>query len=1593
MKAHPMTRKYGLHKYLQFGLAGLLGWLIVSIFTTKTQAQQSNIIPDNTLGAESSQVSNFQGRPIEVITGGSIHQINLFHSFKEFNVSAGRGAYFFVPNGDIQNILARVTGANRSEILGTLGTYQILNGNIAGSNANLFLINPNGIIFGRNASLDVQGSFVGTTANGVQFGNQGNFSATNPEPAPLLTINPSALLFSQQQSRAITANQSRLSVAPGKNLALIGGNISLNGITLQASGGQLELAAVAGKGTVGINADSSLSLPDNLARANINISNSLINVAANNAGSITINAGNLDISRSTVQAGIYDGLGTANSQAGDITINTTGKLQIYPQSFIRNWVGSNAIGKGGNIRINTDSMSFTNNNSGYISASTLGKGDAGSVVVKANNDIALNGSRIFSIVETGAEGNAGNIDITTRNLSLTSGAWLTASTLGEGNAGDVIINASDRISVDGANSSLRPSSIRSIIVEDAVGKGGNIRINTGSLFITNGGEIDTSVFGRGDAGDIIINASDRVSIDGVNSQLRPSAILNTIEENAVGKGGDIQITTGSLSITNSAKLDTSVFGTGVGGNIIIDARNTVSVDGGVRGAETGSSIFSTLEETGIGSAGSISIKTGSLSLTNGGEVQSLTRGQGNAGNIIVDARDSVTIDGFGIQEEIDQGSLKLFIIFPSGIFSGVEEEAKGNAGNILIRAGNQVLLKPDGFIASDVSPTAKGNGGNIDITTNSLLLDNADIRTATFGQGNAGNITIKAGDRISLDKDAEIFSGVAKKANGNGGNISLTTDSLFLDNDARLSANTNSQGNAGNITIKAGDRISLDNDSAIGSLVNNQGIGRGGDIRISTGSLSIAGAAQLDTSTLGEGDAGDVIIDARDSVLFTGFKGNFSSGILSTAERQGKGNGGDISISADSVVVADGASLSTITRKKGNAGNITIQARDQVSLVNEGEIETITYAQGNAGNISVNAVNQVNLDKTSVISSAVERNAKGNGGTINIEAESLSMTNGSHLLTNTSGQGNAGDVTINTRGDVSLSELGFQEGTPISTGISSSVDSTGIGDAGDIHINARNLFMRDNTTLQAITLGQGNSGNIFINASDRVSLDSSATIANIVGSVLNPGKFGDGKGGTIRIDTGTLSMLNGSQLQASTFGRGDAGDIIINARESVLASGFGQFEDFGLTAVFSIVAENSRGNGGNIRVNTGSLFVEDGARFSVSTSGLGRAGNISINARDAVVVDGINRVGFASRLSTATEDDASGRGGTITVNTNSFRVSNGGFLDARTTSAFRGGDVTINANNFAAIQGGRIITTATNQGQAGNITLNADSINISGRNQRNASGLFANTTSTASGRGGNIQINARQLNVSDRAQVSVNSQGSGVAGNIDINANTVKLSDRASIIAETASQDGGSINITAQDLLLMRQGSQISTTAGLAKSGGNGGNININAKFIVAVPKENSDISANAFLGSGGNIEINSQGIFGIEARPKPTEKSDITASSELGLSGVININSPDNSSIINSFAPLFPTIDTNALIADSCIVRGDKRQENSFFITGSGALNPNRPGVMVSHYTTGEVRGVEPSRPWKKGDPIIEATGLYRLNDGRLLLSRECSS
>ncbi|MEH2165522.1 MAG: S-layer family protein [Nostoc sp.] len=1237
MKVRLMTRKYGLHKCLQFGLAGSLGCLVFSIFTSKTLAQQSNIIPDNTLGAESSQViDNFQRLPIEVITGGTTRQINLFHSFQEFNISEGRGAYFFSPSADIQNILARVTGSNRSEILGTLGTF----GN---SSPNIFLINPNGIVFGQNASLDVQGSFIGTTANGVQFGNQGVFSATNPQTAPLLTINPSVLLFNQIQANGGIINQSQapagvnpidepvtgLRVADGKSLLLVGGNINIDSGGIHAYGGNIELAGLAAPGNVGLNiADDNLGLviPENVERADVSLSNGAeVNVRGADGGNITIQARNVNLAeQSKLRAGIDIGLGTPNSKGGDIIINATGETKLIDGSFIAN------------------------------------------------------------VVQERAFGNAGDINIATGTLTLRNDGKINTSLFGQGNAGNVNINAQGAVTITGQKDDLA-SGIGSAVLTGATGNSGNINITSNSFTLSNNAFLNTGISGQGNGGNISIQTSDAV-------ELTRGFIFSSIGTGGVGKGGEINITAGSLSLTDSSQIQSQVEGAddqlpggqGNAGNININVQGDISFWNSRPGETNG--IISQVGEGARGNGANVTINTDSLEINDGSEIQGSTRGKGNSGNIIINARNHISLDG--------------------------------RSGDVFSR------------IINDVQPTAEGNAGNIQITTGTLKATNgAFISSSTFSKGNAGNISINALDNIAFDSKSNASSDVYNQGIGDGGNIYLKTGSLSLTNGGGISTNVLGQGNAGKINVEASDYVKLDNldSDAFSGLQSNLeigGVGKAGNIQVTTGSLFVANGARISSYTAGYGNAGNITINAHDNVTFSGFggRGNFDSQVLSDGASNAIGNGGDIRITASNLLLKDGGQLNAQNSGQGNGGNIFLDVGNTITL------------DGIGGNSLTNTVNT--------------EASNGNAGNIQIETGSLSLTNG---------------------GRISSSHGG----------------------------------------------GKGNGGNITINARD-----------------------------TVRID---------GVVKGVTFSSGEI-DISSGLFSSLLSG---------------------EGKGGDIEITTESFSVTNGASISALTGGQGNGGNITINAHDTVTFDG-GKNGLVTSLNTAGTGSSTGNAGNISINTKELFLKNLGILGAFT-----------------------------------------------------------------SGQG-----------------------------------------------------NGGNINLTASDRLILRHGSQISTTAGTAQSGGDGGNIDINSRFIIAIPQENSDITANAFTGTGGNIQINSQGIFGIESRTKPTEKSDITASSEQGVSGVININAPDTSSIQNSFTELPPVIDANALIANSCISRGTKRQENSFTITGSGALTTNRPGVSVSNYTTGEVRGVETtSSPWKKGDPIIEPTGLYRLNNGQLLLSRECSN
>lgn len=1078
----------------------------------------ADVVPDNSLLENSRVIRQDNTLRIE---GGTQRGNNLFHSFQEFSVPTGEIADF--RNADsIANIFARITGSSRSEIDGTIR---------ASGTANLFFLNPNGILFGRNASLDIGGSFLATTANSFAFGEGLEFSATNPQAVPLLAISvPLGLQYGANSPGAITS-QASLAVDAGHSLALLGGQVMLDNSRLTAPGGQVELGSALETGSVGLRSDGNLlglNFPNTLPRSDIFLINgSVVNVMSNNGGGIEINARNLNVSgNSLIQAGIALGQGSIGSQSGVISLDATDAIHLVEASRIENEVNASAIGNSGNIIVDAGSLSLANG--AQILSRTRGQGNAGDIAVQVRGNTLLSGissdgrfpSGISSRAVEQSIGNSGDIRVSTRNLIIENGAFLNANIDGIGNAGTIAINAYDNVSIAGRNGRFY-SGVFNEVGTNAQGNGGDIRITTGSISVTDSAALEASLIGRGSASDIVINARDRVLFNA-------GGAYSEIEPRAVGTGGDIWISTNSLLLSDNSRLEAGNQGQGSVGNISINARGSASFDN--------SFAFNTVETGAVGNGGDININAVSLSLTNGAALLSRTFGRGDAGNVIISARDRVSFNA-------------------SSIFSNVEQ-------------------------------AAVGNGGNIRISADSLsLTDGAQLFATTAGQGNAGSVSINARNQVSLNF-GDIFSDIEETAVGNGGNVSITAGSLALTDGAQIITTAAGRGDAGSVTINTRNRVLLmgtsrngEFGSGIFSDIEETAVGDGGDIRITTNSFLLSNGANLLSSTAGQGNAGNINIQADNSVFLRGGNEDFYTNISSAVDETGRGRAGDITITTDSLSIVNGARLLTSTSGQGQAGDIIINARDQFSLDGTDTDGVISLA-----------------------SSRVNETGRGQAGNIHITTGSFSLSNQAQLQSLTFGKGDAGDVIINAHDAISIDGTA---NTIFRSSIFSSVENTGRGQAGNIRISTDSLALTNGANLTTRSLGQGNAGNIDIRANS-VYLDRSRISAETTSR----------NGGNITLrEVARLLMRNGSLISteagtAQRGGGGNGGDIAIGNGLIVAAP----LENN------DIQANAFDGRGGNIEITTQGIFgtqfreAQTPASDITASSRFGVSGTVQIDS-------------------------------------------------------------------------------------------------------------------------------------------------------------------------------------------------------------------------------------------------------------------------------------------------------------------------------------------------------------------------------------------
>jgi filamentous hemagglutinin family protein len=752
VKQHPNRISNLTDQPKELGKAGvcnlLLAPLLLGIAVNTAPPASAQIIPDKTLPTNSTVPI---GCTVCTITGGTVRQGNWFHSFSQFSLPTGGVAFFNNVDPGIRNIITRVTGGSISRIDGTLS---------ANGTANLFLINPNGIVFGPNAQLNIGGSFVASTANSLRFSDGSEFSAVNPSASPLLTVNvplglqygsnPGAIVVQGPGNNLLvnafpfqivqTYRPPGLQVAPGQTLALLGGDVLLQGGNLTAPDGHIELGSVNG-GFVSLNSTSP-GWTFNYASAN-NFGNILLSQAAsadasgNSGGTIRVQAKQLRLTEGSSLLSLTNGSGNG----GGLIINTTDSVVVsgeftdpvygplFPSSLLSEGnLGS--TGRSGNISITTGSLTIANG--AQVSVSPFGSGAGGDLRVQAQS-IMVTGMGGFGASSLSSDalnpdsGNAGNLTLTTGQLSILDGGLISASTYGSGSAGKIAILAQtvqlDGVSTDGSS----PSSIQAQ-VREGTGQGGTIVINTNALKLSSGGQIATSTFDAGNAGDLNVTAQ-TIVVTGGNDNF-PSGLFSKVNSGATGNGGNVQINAGNFQISGGAQITADTLGDGNAGNLTIQTQ--------------------TLELSGFTAQGRSGLFAGAI------------RGSGAGGDLNVTAEQLIVRDGSTI-------SVSNFPSRNSSTPPGQEP-----VGNLQINAR---LLKLDNG-ATLTAASAGGDRGNITINSDLILLRRgSDISTNALGQATGGNIRINTNFLITAATENSDIT--ANAVSNFGGRVFINATGIY----------------------------------------------------------------------------------------------------------------------------------------------------------------------------------------------------------------------------------------------------------------------------------------------------------------------------------------------------------------------------------------------------------------------------------------------------------------------------------------------------------------------------------------------------------------------------------------------------------------------------------------------------------------------------------------------------------------------------------------------------------------------------------------------------------------------------------------------
>ncbi|MEQ8999072.1 MAG: filamentous hemagglutinin N-terminal domain-containing protein [Coleofasciculus sp. B1-GNL1-01] len=1253
-----------------------IAWLL-SHWTTPTVAQ---VIPDSTLGVEGSVVTPdviIQGFSADQIDGGAIRGTNLFHSFSEFNVGAGQRVYFANPTG-IDNILSRVTGTDMSDILGTLG----VNGG-----ANLFLINPNGIVFGKNAQLDVQGAFVASTAQEWVFENGTAFSATNPQAPPLLTINLTPGLQYGSNYQGAIASSGRLAV---------GGDLILAGRTLD-----LENQVQAG-GNLTLLATDTLKVRDSVASPFIASAMGQLLVQGNQTVDI--------FALNHPDSGLFSG--------GDMVLRSSNTVSADAHFW-----------SGGNFQIEQLDSSLGNLSSPYDPV-IRARGDVSfnsytgpSLHILAGGSVTISGDVAIEGVEANADAINGDIIVLSDGTEITINGSIRPTL--DIRAGTTDFGTPNAAPLDNFNPFGDFDPAPTI---DAVGTGtsADIRIDgfidiqaaDGLLLLTNqyrpnlslsGGSITVPWIFTDDVNGGFFGNSGSIFIDS-----RGNIEVGQIDTSSVsGNGGEIRIISGQ-NITFTDNVDSSVrpdngLGFGVGGNITVTAQEEIvlpSVNSLIRSVTQGQ-----------GKGGDIEINTRSLSLMDGARIFTVTQREGEdsgqGGDLTINASESVEVIGLGILPGSDQ---------PINTSLQARTLGDGDAGDLTVNT-RQLILRDGGIL----STTNCGSGA-----------------VSRCGTAQSGTLRVNASEFIELSGTPDIEdprpspSGIYSQSllDGDGGDIFVETRRLIIRDGAEIAAapENTSSGAGGNVTIKASDSVELigtrPNGTPGGLFTFSRGSGNAGDLNIETGRLIVQDGGSISTGTEREGQGGKLIINALESVELIGTSRVSGNGSKVQAITGGSGNGGDLVINTRRLLVQDGGLISSSTFSSGRAGNLNVNATDSVEVIGTSEagiqsrVSFDTSDEGNAGDLTITTGQllvrdgglvsakttdqgqagtlEVNADSVQVIGSSANgqivssllfdssaSETGGNAGELTIDTSQLIVKDGGLVSATTANTGEAGKLTVNASESVEVIGTAPDGTTPSRLLFDSLASETG-GNAGELTIDTSRLIVQDGGLVSATTANTGEAGKLTVNASESVEVIGTSPNGQTP-SLLVFDSSGSGNAGELKIDTERLVLQGGGQISATTFDSGQGGIIEVNASESVDVNGSGSGLFF---------ESRSFANARGITLNTGRLTVENGGQLTVSGSGAGTSGDLEITA-DSIFLTNQGRLRATTMAS---------QGGNIRLDvTDSIIMRFNSEIAAEAFGTANGGNITINAGGivWAILSENSDVVANAFSGQGGNISATA----------------------------------------------------------------------------------------------------------------------------------------------------------------------------------------------------------------------------------------------------------------------------------------------